>query len=89
MRTLPKTSAPDIARVYKVLNMRIAGPMTKRIMGSFFLCWSILQAKNLHKPREICPGEDKVLYNDVFKKLLTLVISSVWKDICSSLKQVR
>ena len=37
---------------------------------------------------DICPDEDKTLYNVVFKRLLS-VISSVWKDLSSVPRRVR
>ena len=56
--------------------VRIAGRlMTKRIMGkaSFAVLADSTGEMQIYINRdEICPGEDKVLYNDVFKKLLDI-----------------
>ena len=57
-------------------HVRIAGRlMTKRIMGkaSFAVLVDSSGEMQIYINRdEICPGEDKVLYNDVFKKLLDI-----------------
>ena len=57
-------------------HVRIAGRlMTKRIMGkaSFAVLVDSSGEMQVYINRdEICPGEDKVLYNDVFKKLLDI-----------------
>ena len=57
-------------------NVRIAGRlMTKRIMGkaSFAVLVDSSGEMQIYINRdEICPGEDKVLYNEVFKKLLDI-----------------
>ena len=56
--------------------VRIAGRlMTKRIMGkaSFAVLADSTGEMQIYINRdEICPGDDKVLYNDVFKKLLDI-----------------
>ena len=56
--------------------VRIAGRlMTKRIMGkaSFAVLADSSGEMQIYINRdEICPGDDKVLYNDVFKKLLDI-----------------
>lgn len=57
-------------------HVRIAGRlMTKRIMGkaSFAVLVDSSGEMQIYINRdEICPGEDKILYNDVFKKLLDI-----------------
>lgn len=57
-------------------SVRIAGRiMTKRIMGkaSFAVLADSQGEMQIYINRdEICPGEDKTLYNDVFKKLLDI-----------------
>lgn len=57
-------------------NVRIAGRlMTKRVMGkaSFAVLTDSTGDMQIYVNRdEICPGDDKTLYNDVFKKLLDI-----------------
>ncbi len=57
-------------------NVKMAGRVvTKRIMGkaSFAVLQDTTDSIQLYFNRdEICPGEDKTLYNDVFKRLISL-----------------
>jgi lysyl-tRNA synthetase, class II len=65
---------PDKAEQYAHVSM--AGRVvTKRIMGkaSFAVIQDTTDAIQLYFNRdEICPGEDKTLYNEVFKRLISL-----------------
>ncbi len=74
--TLPKTSTHWISELLAFEQVRIAGRlMTKRIMGkaSFAVLADSTGEMQIYINRdEICPGDDKVLYNDVFKKLLDI-----------------
>ncbi len=75
------TTAADIARLYEAhpddfQDVRLAGRMMRRrIMGkaSFAELQDTTGRVQLYIARdEICPGEDKSLYNEVFKKLLDI-----------------
>ena len=73
--------ANDLASIYTegaecFEHVRIAGRlMTKRIMGkaSFAVLTDATGDMQIYVNRdEICPDEDKTMYNDVFKKLLDI-----------------
>ncbi len=68
--------ADDPARVEKYSRIRIAGRiMSRRIMGSasfFELQDHTGRIQAYIKRDDICPGDDKTMYNTVFKKLLDI-----------------
>jgi len=74
-------------------DISIAGRiMTRRIMGnaSFAEIQDASGRVQLYFKRDdICTGEDKTMYNVVFKKLLDIAISSASKDMCSPRRWAR
>src|SRR5690554_2093610 len=75
------TTARDIAQEYDLeknnfQEITLAGRiMSRRIMGKASFCElqdSTGRVQLYINRDEICPGEDKTLYNDVFKKLLDI-----------------
>lgn len=73
-RDILRDFTPDKADQFA--HVRMAGRIvTKRIMGkaSFAVLQDTTDSIQLYFNRdEICPGEDKTLYNDVFKRLISL-----------------